>query len=130
LYRLGVAPAIVDREVIDAIKDGRIEVVRGVESFEESGLKLADGARVEPEAVVCATGYTSGLEQLVGHLGVLGDRGQPSAVGEQPAAPGLRFLGYVPRPGAIGYAGKQAQRAAKLIVRELRTTPSPQPVAA
>ncbi len=130
MYRLGVAPAIVDREVIEAIKDGRIEVVRGVESLDESGLTLADGARVEPEAVVCATGYTSGLEQLVGHLGVLGDRGQPSAVGEQPAAPGLRFLGYVPRPGAIGYAGKQAQRAAKLIVRELSATPTPQPVAA
>jgi cation diffusion facilitator CzcD-associated flavoprotein CzcO len=121
MYRLGVAPAIVDREVIEAIKDGRIEVVRGVESLDESGVTLADGARVEPEAVICATGYTSGLEQLVGHLGVLGDRGQPSAVGEQPAAPGLRFIGYVPRPGMLGNNGKEALRAAKAIARELRS---------
>jgi cation diffusion facilitator CzcD-associated flavoprotein CzcO len=130
LHRLGVAPAIVDREVIDAIKDGRIEVVRGVQSIYGSTVVLVDGERIEPEAVICATGYRPGLESLVGHLGVLDKRGMPSAVGEQPAAPGLRFLGYVPRPGGIGYAGKQAQRAAKLIARELRTTPSPQPVAA
>ena len=120
MYRLGVAPAIVDREVIDAIKEGEIEVVRGVESLDETGVNLADGARIEPEVMVCATGFTSGLQELVGHLGVLGDRGLPSAVGEQPAAPGLRFIGYVPRPGMLGYNGKEAARAAKAIVGELR----------
>jgi cation diffusion facilitator CzcD-associated flavoprotein CzcO len=120
MYRLGVAPAIVDREVIDAIKDGSIEVVRGVQSIAGSTVVLADGERIEPEVVICATGFKPGLEQLVGHLGILDDRGMPGAVGEHPATPGLRFLGYVPRPGAIGYCGKQARRAAKLIVRELR----------
>jgi cation diffusion facilitator CzcD-associated flavoprotein CzcO len=120
MYRLGVAPAIVDREVIDAIKDGRIEVVRGVQSIAGSTVVLADGARIEPEVVICATGFKPGLERLVGHHGVLDDRGMPRALGERSAAPGLRFIGYVPRPGGIGFAGKQAQRAAKAIVRELR----------
>jgi hypothetical protein len=76
------------------------------------------------------TGYDTGLERLVGHLGVLGDRGLPSAVGEQPAAPGLRFIGYVPRPGMLGNTGKEALRAAKAIVRELRQAPSADPVTA
>jgi hypothetical protein len=75
---------------------------------------------VHPDAVVCATGYRRALEPLVGHLGVLDDRGLPRAVGEQPAAPGLRFIGYVPRPGGLGYMGKEAKRAAKAIARELR----------
>jgi cation diffusion facilitator CzcD-associated flavoprotein CzcO len=118
MHRLGVAPAIVDKEVIEAIKARRIEIVRGVESLDAAGVRLADGARVEPEVVICATGYRRGLERLVGHLDVLGDRGVPRSVGEVPAAPGLRFIGYVPRPGALGYAAKQAKRAAKAISRE------------
>lgn len=120
LRRMGQAPAIVDREVIESVKSGRVEVVRGVESLGESAVRLSDGAHVQPDAVVCATGYRRALEPLVGHLGVLDDRGLPRAVGEQPAAPGLRFIGYVPRPGGLGYMGKEAKRAAKAIARELR----------
>jgi cation diffusion facilitator CzcD-associated flavoprotein CzcO len=122
LRRLGVAPAIVDREVIDAIKDGRIEIVRGVESLDATGATLADGERIEPEVVICATGYLRGLEPLVGHLGVLDDRGMPRSVGERPAAAGMRFIGYVPRPGGLGYMAKEAKRAAKAIAGEVRTT--------
>ena len=123
LHRLGVAPAIVDREVIDAIKARRIEVVRGVESLDRNGAQLADGARVEPDAIVCATGYRRGLEPLVGHLGVLGERGLPRALGARPAAHGLRFVGYVSRPGGLGYMAKEAKRAAKAIARESRPAP-------
>jgi cation diffusion facilitator CzcD-associated flavoprotein CzcO len=119
LRRTGQAPAIVDREVIDAIKAGRIEVVRGVTALDETGVELADGARVEPDAVICATGYQRVLEPLVGHLGVLDERGIPRARGATPAAPGLRFIGYVPRPGGLGYAGKENRRAARAIAREL-----------
>jgi hypothetical protein len=130
LRRLGVAPAIVDREVIDAIQDRRIEIVKGVESLGASGVDLADGERVEPEAVICATGYRRGLEPLVGHLGVLDDRGMPRSVGEAAAAAGMRFIGYVPRPGGLGYMAKEAKRAAKAIQRELRSTAAATPSAA
>jgi cation diffusion facilitator CzcD-associated flavoprotein CzcO len=119
LRRTGQAPAIVDREVIEAIKAGRIEVVRGVASLDETGVELADGARVEPDAVICATGYGRVLDSLVGHLGVLDERGMPRARGATPAAPGLRFIGYVPRPGGLGYMGKESRRAARAISREL-----------
>jgi cation diffusion facilitator CzcD-associated flavoprotein CzcO len=121
LYRLGVAPAIVDKEVIEAIKARKIEIVRGVESLDSTGVQLADGARVEPDAVVSATGYRRGLEPLVGHLSVLDPHGMPLARGEQPAASGLRFIGFVPRPGGLGYMAKEAKRAAKAIASELRT---------
>jgi cation diffusion facilitator CzcD-associated flavoprotein CzcO len=136
LKRLGVAPAIVDKEVIEAIKAGRIEVVRGVESLGEHAVQLADGAELEPDAIVCATGYRRGLEPLVGHLGVLDERGLPRSLGERPAMSGLRFIGYVPRPGNLGYLSKEAKRAARAIARELRSskahaaTPRREPVAA
>ena len=118
--RLGVAPAIVDKEVIEAIKDGRIEVVRGVEALDAAGVSLADGAKIEPEAIVCATGYRRGLEPLVGHLDVLDERGRPRATAPRAAAPGLRFVGFIPRPAQFGYAGKEGRRAARAIARELR----------
>jgi cation diffusion facilitator CzcD-associated flavoprotein CzcO len=120
LRRLGVAPAIVDQEMIEAIKARQIEIVRGVESLDADRARLADGAQVEPDVIICATGYRRSLEPLVGHLGVLDGTGLPRARGEQAAADGLRFIGYVPRPGAIGYMGKEAKRAAKAISRELR----------
>jgi cation diffusion facilitator CzcD-associated flavoprotein CzcO len=120
LKRLQVAPAIVDKEVIEAIKARRIEIVGGVESLDSAAVHLADGAGVEPDVVVCATGYRRGLEPLVGHLDVLDERGIPRALAAEPAAPGLRFVGYVPRPGGLGYMAKEAKRAAKAIARELR----------
>lgn len=120
--RLGVVPSIVDREVIEAIEAGQIEVVPGVESLDEGGVRLADGTRIEPETVIAATGYRRGLESLVGHLGVLDERGIPRAQGARAAAPGLRFIGYTSRPGALGYMSKQAKQAAKTIARELRSS--------
>jgi putative flavoprotein involved in K+ transport len=114
LERLRVAPAIVDKEVIDSIKARRIEIVSGVSSLHETGATLADGTRVETDAVIAATGYRTGLEPVVGHLGVLDERGVPRVAAAE-AAPGLRFVGYRPRPAHISAMGAEAQRAAREI---------------
>ena len=121
LRRLGVAPAIVDKVVIEAIRERRIEIVAGPEALDETGVALADGARIEPDAVIAATGYRSGLEPMVGHLGVLDGEGTPRAVAAEPAAPGLRFVGYVHIPAQMRYGGIEGKRAAKAIAAELRT---------
>ena len=121
LRRLGVAPAIVDMAVIEAIRERRIEIVASIESLDETGADLADGARIEPDAVIAATGYRRGLEPMVGHLGVLDDEGVPRASAAEAAAPGLRFVGYVHLPAQLRYAGKEATRAAQAIAGELRT---------
>jgi hypothetical protein len=120
-------PAIVDPEVIEAIKDGRIEVVTAVKSLDSRGVELADEKRLEPDSVICATGYHRALEPLVGHLGVLGARGLPKVIGPRPAADGMRFIGYLPRPGGLGYMAKEAKRAARAIVRELRAPAADHP---
>jgi cation diffusion facilitator CzcD-associated flavoprotein CzcO len=121
--RLGVAPAIIDKQIIAAIRDRSIQVVRGLESLNPHGVALADAEQINPGAIVCATGYRRGLANLVGHLDVLDERAWPRTTGKQPAAAGLRFIGFVPRPSQIGFAAKQARHVAKAIARELRTGP-------
>ncbi|MDT5283159.1 MAG: hypothetical protein QOJ20_4354 [Mycobacterium sp.] len=117
--RLDQVPSLVDMDVIDAIRDGSIEVVSTVESFDGDKVVLVDGSRVDAHAVVLATGYLRGLDSLVGHLGVLGASRKPIVVGERPAAPGLRFLGYSTRPSLIGYMARQSKRMARRIALEL-----------
>jgi cation diffusion facilitator CzcD-associated flavoprotein CzcO len=122
LRRLGVAPAIVDREVIQAIRDRRIEIVAGVESLDETGVTLSDSTRIEPDAVIAATGYRTGLDPLVGHLGLLDACGVPHSPQGEEAAPGLRFIGYRPLPALLGQLGREARRAATQIAAAQKGT--------
>ena len=119
--RDGTVPSIVDKDVIEAVKEGKVEVVGAVESLDSAGVILTGGRRLEPDAIICATGYRRALEPLVGHLGVLDDRGRPAVAAPKPAAPGLRFVGYTSRPGALGFMSRQAKRSAKAIAREVKS---------
>jgi hypothetical protein len=119
--RDGTVPSIVDKEVIEAVKEGTVEVVGAVESLDSARVVLAGGSRIEPDAIICATGYRRALEPLVGHLGVLDNRGWPGVAAPKPAAPGLRFVGYTSRPGALGFMSRQAKESAKAIARELKS---------
>lgn len=122
LKRRGAGTAIVDREVIDAIRDGLFGVVPAVEGLEQDGVRLLDGRSVRADTVILATGYDTGLAPLVGHLGVLGGRGMPTESTGAEALPGLRFVGYVYRPGLTGYVGRQARRVAPGIAAHARAS--------
>jgi len=52
-------------------------IVPAVRGFDGRDVLLEGGDRIQPDAVIAATGYVHGLERLVGNLGVLNDRGQP-----------------------------------------------------
>ncbi|HET6561590.1 MAG TPA: NAD(P)/FAD-dependent oxidoreductase [Marmoricola sp.] len=123
LRRDGSGTAIVDPEVLDALKDGRVRVVAAVRALYDEGAVLEDGDRLGVDAVVAATGYTTGLEDVVGHLGVLDDRGLPLDGNGAEVAQGLRFVGYVPRPGITGYVGKTARRVAREVARQVAAGP-------
>ena len=93
--RTGYVPTV-DGGFVDALKQGHVTIVPSVDRFEQDAVVLGDGQRVEPDAVIAATGYTTGLEPLVGHLGVLRDDSNPKfwAGNTHPDAPGLFFIGY------------------------------------
>ncbi|MGH3675308.1 MAG: flavin-containing monooxygenase [Mycobacterium sp.] len=120
LKRRGAGTAIVDRAVIDAIRDRSVRIVAAVERLEPDGAVLADGSRVTVDSVIASTGYRTGLTDLVGHLGVLDERGMPRDGHGSEVLPGLRFLGYVYRPGLTKYVGSLARHAAAQIAAQSR----------
>lgn len=95
MLRTGGVP-ILDIGFAAAVERGKVEIVAAVEGFDGGHVLLADGSRIEPEAVIAATGFTRGLEPLLGHLGVLDGRGRPGVHGPYTArgAPGLHFIGF------------------------------------
>ena len=112
-----------DVGLIDAVRKGRVEIVAAVEGFEDGGkVVLADGTRISPDAVVAATGYVRALDGLVGHLGVLDERGLPLAHGARAPkdAPGLYFTGFTtPISGTLRELAIDAERIAKAVRRQL-----------
>jgi putative flavoprotein involved in K+ transport len=113
-------PAI-DDGFVDAVKKGRVEIVAAVEAFDGADVLLADGSRLQPDAVIAATGYRRGLEPLLGHLGVLDSAGHPQHIrGEMhPNAPGLYFVGYVtPLYGQLRGIRLEARRMARAVAEQ------------
>lgn len=122
--REGAIP-VQDVGLIDAVRTGRVEVVAAVEAFEDGKVVLADGSRVSPDTVIAATGYERALEDLVGHLGVLDERGRPVVHGGRtPAqAPGLYFTGFTnPISGMLRELAIDAQKIAKAVARRAART--------
>jgi cation diffusion facilitator CzcD-associated flavoprotein CzcO len=110
-----------DVGIVDAIRTGRVQPVAAVQAAEGADVVLADGSRVQPSAVVVATGYRAGLEPLVGDLGVLDGRGLPRVHGarEPDGAPGLWFTGYTnPISGMLRELRIDAEKIATAVTRE------------
>ena len=103
---------ILDVGIVEAVQNGTVRVVAALERFDDGNPVLADGT-VSVDAVIAATGVRTGLEPLVGHLGVLDERGEPVVHGadEHPNAPGLHFVGYeVTLGGTFRRVGLQAKQ--------------------
>jgi len=116
-----VGPAV-DDGFITALKAGRTRVVASVERLEGPDVVLSDGRRLQPEAVICATGYGRGLEPIAGHLGVLRPDGVPihfHAAPEHPDAPRLYFAGFhAPPSGQLRTMPTHARRIARAAERD------------
>jgi putative flavoprotein involved in K+ transport len=107
---------VVDDGFVSAVKRGDVEIVAAVEGFDRDDVILATGERIQPDAVIAATGYQRGLEPLVGHLGVLDEDGRPYFRGPHthPNAPGLHFAGFeTPIYGALRGMRIEARRLAR-----------------
>jgi putative flavoprotein involved in K+ transport len=115
--RTAVVP-LIDVGLVDQLYAGRVQVVPAVTSMAAEGVALADGRELEVDVVVAATGYRRGLEDLVGHLGVLAAGGAPRVHGARtdPGASGLHFIGMLPTMAGMLF---QINRDARAIARQI-----------
>ncbi len=109
---------ILDHGLVAAVRTGRIRVVANVDSLDADAVRLADGSTLHPDAVICATGYRTGLEPMVGHLGVLDERGLPRVHGAAtlPGLPGLYFVGItIELAGLLREIGLEARAVGRAV---------------
>jgi cation diffusion facilitator CzcD-associated flavoprotein CzcO len=107
-----------DDGAVDAIKAGKITLVPAIREFTRDGVILTNGSLIDPDIVIAATGYRTGLEPMVGKLGVLDGKGVPLFNGGQadPKLPGLWFTGMRPSiRGCFANAGILAKAITKRI---------------
>lgn len=120
----GVTVAV-DQGFVGHLKAGRLEIVAAVAGFDGEEVVLRDGRRLRPDIVLAATGYRSGLEPLVGHLGVLDAGGRPYGGPGAAAAPGLWFVGYHSAiEGTLRRHPAEAARVARAVARARRRVPA------
>src|ERR1700751_5118767 len=97
----GRIPTLAD-ELVDAVRAGRVEVVAAVAAVESGRVILADGTAVRPEVIVAATGFSTELDGLVGHLGVLNEHGEPHGGFASHLGDGMFSIGYgIPPNGPL-----------------------------
>jgi putative flavoprotein involved in K+ transport len=97
----GRIPTLAD-ELVDAVRAGRVEVVPAVAAVEPQRVILNDGSAVTPEVIVAATGFSTDLDGLVGHLGVLDEHGDPDGGFASHLGDGMFAIGYgIPPRGPL-----------------------------
>ncbi len=105
-----------DVGIVAAIEARRVVPVPTIARFDGPEVVLVDGRRLRPDVVLVAAGYRNGLASIVGHLGVLDDRGRPRVLGGRPVEPGLFFTGYTnPISGMFRELRLDAKKIAKAI---------------
>jgi putative flavoprotein involved in K+ transport len=113
----------VDEGFVKAVKQGRARVVKEIIEVNPNSIKTIDGEELQPDVILCATGYDSGLESIISHLSILDICGIPTTTGSQvnPKYPGLWFIGlrgYI--WGNMYEQLRQSKRLANIVFHSLR----------
>jgi cation diffusion facilitator CzcD-associated flavoprotein CzcO len=112
---------LIDVGFVDALRAGRVSIRPALERLTETGA-VFDGGRTEPfDAIIAATGFTTGLESFIEPRDVLDDLNEPRAAsGEPTARPGLYFVGFAHTlRGHLFEANRSSRRLARNVERYL-----------
>jgi putative flavoprotein involved in K+ transport len=112
---------LIDVGFVDALKRGRVRIKPALERLTSTDAVFADGTSEPFDAIIAATGFTTGLESLIDAPGALDDLGEPrGSSGEPTAHPGLYFIGFTRSPrGHLFEANRASRRLAKNVARYL-----------
>jgi cation diffusion facilitator CzcD-associated flavoprotein CzcO len=120
-YRRRHVP-LIDVGFVAALKRGLIRIRPAVTALTARGAIVADGTDEPCDAIVAATGFTTGLGALLEAPDVLDEAGEPrSGSGEPSARPGLFFIGFIHSlRGHLFEANRDARRLARHVERYLQ----------
>lgn len=106
-------PPVIDVGFLEHLKARRIDVLADVLRFTRTGVVFAEGVEQEFDVIVAATGFTTGLDELLAAPRALDERGYPRADG---AYPGLYFAGYSETPrGQLFESSRGAHKLAATV---------------
>ena len=113
---------IIDVGLVEALKRGRVKVKPALERLSPTGAVFTGGAGEPFDAIIAATGFSTGLASLLGMPDVLDERGEPRGrAGEPTAQPGLYFIGFTHSlRGHLFEARRASLRLARHVERYLR----------
>ena len=112
---------MIDVGFLAQLKRRRITVRPNVTRLTERGAVFADGSEEEFDVVVAATGYTTGLGEILAVPGAVGADGQPAFRSGRPTPhPGLYFIGFDETVrGHLFEANRESKRLAASVERYL-----------
>jgi hypothetical protein len=98
-----------------------VKVRPAVARLTQTGAVFADGTSESFDAIIAATGFTSGLESIIDAPGALNELGEPTGPSGQPTAhPGLYFVGFTHSlRGHLFEANRASRRLARNVERYL-----------
>ncbi len=108
---------IIDVGFVKELKRGRIHIRPNVARFNRAGVVYNDGRDEAFDVVIAATGFKTGLGELLDAPGLIDERGYPRFRSGQPTAhPGLYFMGYTESVrGHLFEANRDSRRLAKMV---------------
>lgn len=113
---------VIDVGFVPALKAGTIGVRPAVHSFTTSGVIFQDQCAEPFDAVIFATGFGTGLENLLEPKGLLDQNGNPRFPSGAPTAcPGLYFMGYFDSLRGFLY---EFNLASQRLAREIKGLPA------
>jgi cation diffusion facilitator CzcD-associated flavoprotein CzcO len=118
---------VIDVGFVEMLRKGRLRVRPALTRLTSTGAMFADGSTDAFDVVIAATGFRTGLSDLLDPDGVLDPSGEPlAASGSATARPGLFFTGYVHSlRGHLFETNRSSRRLARTVREYLgRTSPT------
>jgi hypothetical protein len=112
---------VIDVGFVREVKRGRIHIRPSIDRLTRAGVVYTDGGAEPFDDLIAATGFTSGLGQVLDVAGALDEHGYPAFPSGQPTAhPGLYFVGYTHSlRGHLFEANRDSRRLARAIEQYL-----------
>ncbi len=112
---------LIDVGFVEALRDHRLSIKPALEQLSPWGAVFADGTSAAYDAIIAATGFTTGLTSLLDVPDVLDEQGEPRGnAGEPTAQPGLYFVGFTHSlRGHLFEANRASRRLARNVSRYL-----------